>query len=67
MPSSLRKTFGLFVITASEPWPRSITIERTDHKMDGYKLSGLSLESARDLHYALGRIIAMANAEDGER
>jgi hypothetical protein len=61
---SFEKTFGDVHVRLSEPSPRWLEIERTDRS--DCRLFGLNLEQARDLHYALGRLIAQADDDDSQ-
>jgi hypothetical protein len=63
--SNFSKTIGYVYLGLTPPWPRWLTIRRTDR--DDMELSGLTLEQARDLHYALGRLIAQADEEDAKQ
>lgn len=58
---SFVKTFGPFKVRLSEPHPRRLEVTNT---RENCRLFGLDLEEARDLHYALGRLIAQADEDD---
>jgi hypothetical protein len=61
---SFEKTIGPLRLTLSQPHPRWLEIA---NNREDCRLFGLNLEEARDLHYALGRLIAQADEDDTKR
>lgn len=59
---SFAKSFGDWELSISEPWPRWVELcRREGSSTSPYRME---LETARDLHHALGRLIALADADD---
>jgi hypothetical protein len=62
-PPSYHDTFdkqigNVRVLSYGGGWPRWVRIFRTDR--DDMSIQNLTMEEARDLHYALGRLLELA-------
>lgn len=58
---SFSKEAGRLLVEASEPSPRWFTITATDVRAE---IGGLQVEEIRDLHYLLGRMLALVEEDD---
>lgn len=58
---SFTKEAGRLRVEVSEPAPRWFTITATDVNAE---IRGLQIEEIRDLHYLLGRMLALVEEDD---
>jgi len=63
---TFQKRVGAYELRLSKPSPRYVEIIDVRMQGDGCESLRIDIEDARDVHYALGRLIELADKDDAE-